>query len=136
MQKTFINPKGLPDWQEFFTQLVTVESHGVKTTYVSGQVGVDAQQNLVGDGDFTAQAEQAFANLATALGSAGATLADIVKITIYIVNYKYENAAPLRELIRQYFPAGQLPACSLLGVQALARKEFLIEIEATAVSES
>lgn len=136
MQKTFIHPSALPDWKEFFTQVVTVESQGLKTIYISGQVGVDALQNLVGDGNFAAQAEQAFANLATALASANATMADIVKITIYIVNYKYENAAPLRELIRHYFPAGELPACSLLGVQALARKEFLIEIDATAVSES
>ncbi len=136
MQKTFINPAGLPDWKEFLTQVVTVEHQGVKTIYVSGQVGVAEQQNLVGTGDFAAQTEQAFANLTTALASAEATLADVVKLNLYIVNYKYENAAVIGELIRRHFPAGQLPACSLLGVQALARKEFLIEIEATAVSES
>ncbi len=136
MQKTFINPAGLPDWKEFFTQVVTVESHGVSTIYISGQVGVDEQQNLVGTGDFAAQTEQAFVNLATALASAGATLMDVVKLNLYVVNYKYENAAVIGELIRRHFPAGQLPACSLLGIQALAREEFLIEIEATAVSES
>jgi enamine deaminase RidA (YjgF/YER057c/UK114 family) len=136
MQKTFINPVGLPDWKEFFTQVVTVEQHGTTTIYVSGQVGVDKQQNLVGIGDFAAQAEQAFANLATALASAGATLAEVVKLNLYLVNYKYENAAVMVELMQRHFPAGQLPACSLLGVQALARKEFLIEIEATAVCES
>ncbi|MFN7928752.1 MAG: RidA family protein [Blastocatellia bacterium] len=133
MLRRYLNPETLPDWKEFFTQVVTVESHGVKTIYVSGQVGVDAEQNLVGDGSFAAQAEQAFANLATALASAGAELADVVKLNLYIVNYQYEHAAVIGALIRQSFPAGHLPACSLLGIQALARKEFLIEVEATAV---
>ena len=135
MQKTFINPEELPNWQDFFTQVVTVENRGVKTIYISGQVGVDKQQNLVGTGDFASQSEQAFANLATALASAGATFSDVVKINLYVVNYQYENAAVIGELIRRHFPAGQLPACSLIGIQALAREEFLIEIEATAVSE-
>lgn len=136
MHKTFINPAALPDWKDFFTQVVTVENNGVKTIYVSGQVGVDNQKNLVGTGDFSSQAKQAFANLATALMSAEAGLADVVKLNIYVVNYQYENAAMIGDLIRQHFPAGQLPACSLIGVQALAREEFLIEIEATAVHAS
>ncbi|HEX4950839.1 MAG TPA: RidA family protein [Blastocatellia bacterium] len=133
MKKNFINPEALPDWKEFFTQVVAVEANGTKTVYVSGQVGVDAHQKLFGDGSFSAQAEQAFANLATALASANASLLDVVKLNFYVVNYQYEHAAVLGALIRQSFPAGQLPTCVLLGVQALARKEFLIEIEATAV---
>lgn len=136
MQKTFLNPEGLPAWKEFFTQVVIIEQHGVKTIYIAGQVGVDNQQNLVGTGDFVSQAEQAFANLTTALASANATPTDVVKLNLYVVNYQYETAAVIGALIRRHFPAGQLPACSLLGVQALARKEFLIEIEAIAVSES
>jgi enamine deaminase RidA (YjgF/YER057c/UK114 family) len=92
MKKIFINPEALPDWKEFFTQVVTVEANGVKTIYVSGQVGVDAQQNPVGDGSLSAQAKQALAKLATALVSAGASFADVVKITVYVVNYKYEDA--------------------------------------------
>lgn len=133
MKKTYINPEALPDWKEFFTQVVTVEAHGIKTIYVSGQVGVDTQQNLVGDGSLSTQSKQAFANLATALASAGASLADVVKITVYVVNYKYEDVTVLGALIQQHFAAAPPPACSLIGVQALARDEFLIEIEATAV---
>lgn len=136
MQKTFINPEELPNWQDFFTQVVTVENRGVKMIYISGQVGVDKQQNLVGTGDFASQSEQAFANLATALASAGATFSDVVKINIYVVNYQHENAAIIGALIQRNFPASKPPACSLIGVQTLARKEFLIEIEATAVCES
>ena len=136
LQKKFINPEELPDWKDFFTQVVTVENHGVKTIYISGQVGVDKQQKLVGTGDFAAQTKQALLNLATALAGASTTFADVVKNNLYVVNYKYEDAAVIGELLRQHFPAEKLPACSLIGVQALARKEFLIEIEATAVSES
>jgi len=136
LHKVFINPEALPDWKEFFTQVVTVENHGVKTVHISGQVGVDSQQNVVGAGDLAAQTEQAFANLATALVSAGATFADVVKINIYVVRYKYEDAAVIGEMIRRHFSASPPPACSLIGVQSLAREEFLIEIEATAVSDS
>ena len=116
MQTTFLNPAGLPVWKDFFTQVVTVESHGVKTIYISGQVGVDEQQNLVGTGDFVAQAEQSFANLITALASANATPANVVKLNLYVVNYLPENAAVMGDLIRRHFPAEQLPACSLIGV--------------------
>jgi enamine deaminase RidA (YjgF/YER057c/UK114 family) len=136
LHKAFINPEALPDWKEFFTQIVTVENHGVKTIYISGQVGVDNRQHLVGAGDLAAQTEQAFANLKTALASAGATFADVVKINIYVVRYKYEDAAVISEMICRHFAASPPPACSLIGVQSLAREEFLIEIEATAVSES
>ena len=136
MKKTFINPTGLPDWKEFFTQVVTVETNGIKTIFVSGQVGVDAQQKLVGDASLSTQTKQAFANLATALMSAGAGLSDVIKITVFVVNYKYEDAAVIGEMIRQNFAAAQPPACTLVGVQSLARNEFLIEIEATAVLAS
>lgn len=136
MTKTFLNPETLPDWKAFFTQVVTVEANGIKTIYVSGQVGVDTQQKLVGDGSFAAQTKQAFANLATALASANATLADVVRLNFYVVNYQYERAVVIGALIQESFPAGQLPTCSLLGVQTLARDEFLIEIEATAVCTS
>jgi enamine deaminase RidA (YjgF/YER057c/UK114 family) len=136
MKKTFLNPASLPDWKDFFTQVVAVEANGVKTIYVSGQVGVDAQQNRVGDGSLSAQAKQALAKLATALASAGASFTDVVKITIYVVNYKYEDATVIGAVMQQHFAAASPPACSLIGVKVLARDEFLIEIEATAVCNS
>src|SRR5919108_115549 len=76
------------------------------------------------------QAHQVFANLATALASAGAGFKDIAKITIFLTDPRYRD--PLREIQAQYLSAA-LPASTLLVVAALADPEYLIEIEAVAV---
>jgi enamine deaminase RidA (YjgF/YER057c/UK114 family) len=65
----------------------------------------------------------------------GATTADVVKTTIFVVNYKPDDAAVIGEVIGKYFPE-QKPACSLVGVQSLAVDMFLIEVEAIAVREN
>ena len=135
MAKTFSNPESLPTWKDFFTNIVTVEANSLKTVYLAGQVGVDHSKNFVGNGDLESQTQQSFKNVSTALATVGATLADITKITIYVVNYKPENAAVIGKVIGAYFP-NQKPACSLIGVQALAEERFLIEVEAIAVVES
>lgn len=133
MKKEFINPAELPDWSEHFTQVITVRN-AARTIYIAGQVGVDAQQRISG-ASLRAQAEQAFSNLMTALAAAGATAADVVRLNIYIRNYRPEDATVISEVLRQYFTHQPLPVSTWLGVQSLVREEFLIEIEATAVSE-
>jgi enamine deaminase RidA (YjgF/YER057c/UK114 family) len=105
----------------------------MSTVFVSGQVGVDEHKALAGDGSLAAQTERAFDNLARALESAGAALADVTKLTIYVVGYQPDHAEVIGPVLGKRFPPGRLPACSLIGVQALARREFLIEIDAIAV---
>lgn len=128
-----LNPPGLPDWSSFFSQVVCVEHQGIKQLFVAGQVGVDARKQLAGDGGFAAQTEQAFDNLGAALAHAGGTWSDVAMLTIYVVGYEEARAAVVGRAIRARFTAGKLPACSLLGVQALAEPRFLIEVEAVAV---
>ena len=136
MTKEFINPQALPNWEQSFTQVITVSPVATaKTIYISGQVAVDKDQNLIGEGDLAAQAMQAFQNLETALAAAGATTADVVRMNIYVKDYKPENAAPVSEALRRYFPHKHLPTSTWLGVQALAKDGFLIEIDAVAVVE-
>jgi enamine deaminase RidA (YjgF/YER057c/UK114 family) len=135
MQKIFANPEELPCWPDFFSNIVTVKGSGVETIYLAGQVGVDNNKKLVGEGDLAAQTAQAFENLATALATVGATTTDVVKTTIFVVNYKPDDAAVIGEVIGKYFP-DQKPACSLVGVQSLAVDMFLIEVEAIAVREN
>ena len=136
MTKEFINPQALPNWEQSFTQVITVSPVATaKTVYISGQVAVDKDQNLIGDGDLAAQATQAFRNLETALAAGGATTADVVRMNIYVKDYKPENAAPVSEALRRYFPHKHLPTSTWLGVQALAKDGFLIEIDAVAVVE-
>jgi enamine deaminase RidA (YjgF/YER057c/UK114 family) len=133
MEWDFLNPPDLPDWSSFFSQVVCVEAHGVKQVFVAGQVGVDAQMRVAGDGGFAAQTERAFGNLGTALASAGGAWADVAMLTIYVVGYDGSQAPVIGQAIRSRFAARRLPACSLVGVQALAEPRFVIEVEAVAV---
>jgi enamine deaminase RidA (YjgF/YER057c/UK114 family) len=131
MPKEFINPASLPDWSESFSQVVV--STGGKTIYVSGQVSVDENQTLVGKGDLRAQALKAFQNLNTALAAAGALPSDVIKLNIYVCDFKPEDADIIREALKKFFTHKNLPASTWLSVHSLAGKGFLIEVDAIAV---
>lgn len=133
MNKEFINPDTLPSWEQTFSQIVIVSGDTSKTVYLSGQVSVDENQNLIGEGDLKAQALRAFQNLEIALVVAGAKTTDVVKLNIYVKDYKPEDAVPVGEALRKYFPQKNLPASTWLGVQSLAKEGFLIEVDAVAV---
>lgn len=135
MKKYYLTPATLPDWSTYFSQIAVVEKYGIKMIYLAGQVGVDSQKNLAGNGTLRDQVEQTFRNLQTALVSVEATIADIIKMNIYVVNYQPEDAEIIGEVLQQYFSVGQLPAMSLIGVQALAEERFLVEVDAEAVVE-
>ncbi len=79
MKKYYLTPATLPDWSDYFSQVAVIEKNGIKTIYISGQVGVDRQKNLVGNGELREQLQQTFSNLQTALESVDATMANIVK---------------------------------------------------------
>jgi enamine deaminase RidA (YjgF/YER057c/UK114 family) len=108
-----------------------VESTGGRTIYISGQVALDATGALVGGTDVRAQTEQVFANLERALAAAGATFADVVKMTSYMTNAA--NVAVLREVRLKYLRPDQLPASTFVAVAGLARPEWLVEVEVIAV---
>ncbi|TMB64273.1 MAG: RidA family protein [Chloroflexi bacterium] len=114
-----------------YTQVVVAT--GRRMVFVAGQVSIDAEGKLVAPGDFAGQVNQVFANLRTALEGAGATPADVTKITIYIVGYRPEMRSLAGEARSAVFGPATLPASTLVGVQALAEPGFLIEIEAVAV---
>jgi enamine deaminase RidA (YjgF/YER057c/UK114 family) len=133
MEWMHLNPDDLPDWSSFFSQVVCVEGSGSKHVFIAGQVGVDAEKRLAGDGGFEDQAERAFDNVGAALASVGGGWADVAMLTIYVVGYEEARASVIGRAIRARFAAGKLPACSLVGVQALAESRFLIEVEATAI---
>jgi enamine deaminase RidA (YjgF/YER057c/UK114 family) len=125
-----LNPPGLMK-PTGYTHVVTTT--GGKHVFVSGQVSLDPQGNLVGKGDLQAQARQVYANLRTALAAAGASPKDVVKSTTFVVNYKPDALPILREVRSAFYGEATPPASTLLGVQALAREDFLIEIEVVAV---
>jgi len=132
MGKTFINPEGLVK-PGHYTPVVTVT--GGRTIYISGQVPQDEHGEVVGLGDLATQVEQVYKNLRTALAGAGASFGDVVKINVYVVNYKPDYRPLLNAVRSRYVPRENPPASTLIGVQSLARKEFLVEIEAIAVTD-
>jgi enamine deaminase RidA (YjgF/YER057c/UK114 family) len=124
-----INPAGI-NTPVGYTHVV--KATGGTTVYISGQVAADAGGNVVGAGDLAAQTRQVLTNLKTALAAAGGGFGDVVKMTTFIVNYTPEMRAAYRT-VRGEFVTGDLPASTLVGVQALAAPDYLIEIEAIAV---
>lgn len=106
-----------------------VVANGV--VYLRGQIGQDLDtRESVGIGDVAAQAEKAMSNIAMLLGEAGSTLADIVKVTIYITDPTYREAV---YLVVGRWLTGVFPVSTGLVVSSLARPEWLVEIDATAV---
>ena len=110
-----------------------VVASGARTVSISGQVAMDENGALVGAGDLGAQTTQVMHNLGHALDAAGATFADVVKITTYVVGYRPEQRAVIGAARTPFFPAGQPPASTLVGVEALAAPGWLIEVEAIVV---
>lgn len=127
MSKTVINPPSLAK--------PTGYSYAIKKTgtpvFISGQVALDGEGKLVGEGDAAAQTEQVFKNLQAVVEGCGGTLDDIVKITIFVTDPSYRPAVGAARL--KWFKEGEWPASTYLVVSALAVPTMLVEIEAVAM---
>jgi 2-iminobutanoate/2-iminopropanoate deaminase len=130
MERIYLNPENVPKPAGDYSQGVKVKKGTL--VVISGQVAWDIQGNLVGKGDFKAQARQVFENLKNMLASAGATFQDVVKLGIFLKNL--EDFPALKEVRTQYL-APPFPPTTLLIVKDLAREEWLLEIEAMAVTD-
>jgi 2-iminobutanoate/2-iminopropanoate deaminase len=100
--------------------------------FVSGQTGIDEKGELVGVGDFDAQADQAFRNLERVLEAGGSSLERVVKVTIFLTDMA-ANFPKIVELRGQWFRP-PYPADTIVEVRSLYRPEVEIEIEAIAVA--
>jgi len=101
------------------------------TIYLRGQIGQDLDtRESVGIGDVEAQAEQAMANIAMLLDEAGGRLEDIVKVVVYLTDVRFRE--PVYRVMGRWLK-GVYPVSTGLVVSALARPEWLVEIDATAV---
>jgi len=117
------------------TKTIGPYSQGVKVkagtlVFISGQVPEDEQGNVVGRGDINAQARQVLENLKAMVETAGGSLGDIVKLTVLLTDMKYYDAVAKARY--EYFKR-EFPAATLFEVKSLAKKEWLLEIEAIAV---
>lgn len=128
MSITRINPDTMHK-NPAFTQVATVSASST-LVFVGGQNGVNPEGKVVGK-DIASQTEQAYRNVITALEAAGATLADVFKMTIYLVHgqsLQEAYGAVQKVQTEQVEP----PTVSMMMVAGLANPEYLIEIEAVA----
>ena len=100
--------------------------------FISGQAAIDENGQLVGIGNFDVQAEQAFTNLERVLRAGGSSLANVIKVTIFLRDMA--NFAKVVELRGRYFTP-PYPADTIVEVSSLYSPDALIEIEAVAVSD-
>lgn len=126
MERSTLLPEGVARPGGHFSHGVIVEN-APRVLYVAGQLGLDEEGKLVGPGDAAAQARQALTNLQRIVESAGGSLADVAKTTIFLVDLA--DRAAVGEVRKQLWPTNP-PANTLLVVSSLAHPDFLVEIEA------
>ena len=100
--------------------------------FISGQAAIDGTGQIVGAGDFDVQAKQVFANLERVLQAGGSSLANVIKVTIFLRDMS--NFSKIVELRGRYFQS-PYPADTIVEVSSLYSPEALIEIEAIAVAD-
>jgi len=127
MAKQIINPAGMAK--------PTGYSYAIKKTgtpvFIAGQVALDSEGKLIGEGDITAQVEQVFQNLRTVVTACGGSMDDVAKITIYVTDAAYRPAVAAAR--QRHFAEGQYPASTYLVISGLAVPQLLVEIEAVAM---
>lgn len=125
---TYINA---PDGVAPATQYTHVVTGTGRLVAVSGQLALDEQGKLVGEGDAVAQAHQVFENLRRCLTAAGAGFDDVIKLTYFVTDVAHMPA--IRAARNAHLDPARMPAASAVQVAALMGPEFLMEIEALAL---
>lgn len=119
----------VPGMPEPISHFVHVVRAG-RLVFVSGCVGSDDKGHTVGGSDVVAQARQAHENIKRCLAAAGATFADVCKVTVYLKNVA--DREKVNSVRKEYFGASR-PASTLIEISQFVRPDLLLEIEATAV---
>jgi len=122
LSKTYIDPG------PGYSQAVVVEANGIQTIHISGQVGTGP--------NFESQFRDALYKLFKTLEHSGATFDDVVKYNTYIVDYQPAYLDTFRTIRKELLGDEDMPASTLVGVQALGLPEWRVEIEAIAVVEA
>ncbi len=126
MERERLNPPGVHTPGANYSHVTRVG----KTLYISGQVPIDADGNLVGRGDAEAQAEQCVRNIETIVQHFGGTLDNVVRIMQLVTDLSYR---PLIARPRDRLFGTPGPASTLAVISSLASPDYLVEIEAIAV---
>ena len=129
MPNRFLKPETLP---APFGYSQVVESTGSRIVHVSGQVPLNAQNELVGEGDFQAQARQAFENVRLALEAVGMTFHDVVKMQFFLTDVAH--VPQVRAIRDEFVNTEQPPASTLVEVSALFRPDVMFEMDVVAIA--
>jgi len=132
MKRESINPKSLFDSRQYGFSQVIISDPG-KMVFISGQVAWDKNENVVGENDLASQTQKSIDNLGIAIKASGGTLADIVMLRIYVVDYQKEYGPLISKILKANFDQSSPPASTWINVKGLANEKFMIEIEAQAV---
>ena len=125
-----INPEAMHS-NPAFTQMIVMPANA-RTAIIGGQNAVNAKGEIVGQGDFAKQTEQALKNLVTCLEAVDATVDDLIQVKIYMKEGQ-DLRAGFGEWMKIWGQRTNPPLVTGLFVSGLANPDYLIEIEATAV---
>ncbi len=128
--RRFLNPPARP---QPYGYSQVVEVRGGRTVYISGQVPLNAENQLVGDSDFTAQVRQAFENVRLALAAVDMTFDHVVKMQFFLTDIV--NLPKVREVRDSFVDTSQPPASTSVQVVALFRPDVLFEMDVIAVGD-
>jgi 2-iminobutanoate/2-iminopropanoate deaminase len=126
MSRRELRIRGLPEPISHYADAVLADN----LLFISGVVAVDQSGALVGEGDVVAQAQHVFALIGQVLAGAGATAADVVKVTVYLLDI---DDRPRINPVRQAFFGSTRPASTLVEVSGLAVAGARLEVEAVAL---
>ena len=124
-----IKVTGIPEPISHYTPVVRAG----RMVFISGMEPKDENGNTVGKGDVAAQARQVHENLKICLAAAGATFADVCKVTVFVRDI---NDRPKINTVRKEYFGDARPASTLVEISRLASDDFLVEIEAVALLSS
>jgi enamine deaminase RidA (YjgF/YER057c/UK114 family) len=125
----YLSPRTMP---QPYGYSQVVEVRGGRTVYVAGQVPLDANNQLVGAGDFPAQVKQAFENVRLALEAVDMTFANVVKMQFFLTDAA--NLPLVRDIRDSYIDTTRPPASTSVEVSALFRPDVLFEMDVVAVA--
>lgn len=118
MDKTIIQSADAPAPVGTYSQAVAIDQPAGRTVWVSGQIGLDPTTGQLVSDDFEAQARQVFHNVSAIAAAAGGSLADVVKLTLYLTDLS--EFAKANAIMAELFPK-PFPARSAVGVAALPK---------------
>ncbi len=126
------NPKTMTATLGMYKQITRVKA--AEMLFIAGQLSSNAKGETVGVGDFEAQMRQVFANVKEVLSSAGATFANVVQFTTYLVHSQDINKfmEVRQKLFSEFFPDEKYPPNTLLIIDRLVKEDFLIEVQTIA----